>query len=76
MNPPELAHHRSPLGEIKTLRRQANHLAEYNPRDIHEPIFVADYELTLKLPMELATSLPGIGNLETESMESMKEGDQ
>ncbi|MCC6694380.1 MAG: DUF1016 family protein [Candidatus Hydrogenedentes bacterium] len=41
-------------------------LAEYALRDIHKPIGVADYELTRALPMELASNLPSIDQIEAE----------
>jgi predicted nuclease of restriction endonuclease-like (RecB) superfamily len=41
-------------------------LAEYALRDIHKPIGVADYELTRALPVELASNLPSIEQIEAE----------
>jgi len=44
----------------------AHILAEYTRRDIHNPIGIADYELTRALPKALASSLPSIEAIEAE----------
>ncbi|NJL29474.1 MAG: DUF1016 domain-containing protein [Thermoanaerobaculia bacterium] len=46
-------------------------LAEYALRDLHKPIGLADYDLTRALPLELASSLPSIEDIEAELAESV-----